>query len=118
MPYEAAKTKALLPIVSAFAAQPGGDFIRQLADQLLAAEEEMKNSRNAVGDSERALNKATADLESAQQTIVRLRNGVSGNAEMMTALQLIAKSSRGAQKIAQEALDKITAPANAEAGKS
>lgn len=118
MAYDPKKTKELLSIVGAHAAQPNGEYVQALAEQLTGAEVEIRNALGAAAQAEKEAAKATSELETAQQTIVRLRNGTAGYTEMLLALQTIAKSPKGAQKLAQQAVDAATVAKPVEAAKA
>lgn len=118
MPYEKNKARELLSIAQAHASQPNGEFVLSLADQLIGAQAEITLALGAAAQSEKELNRVTSELETAQQTIVRLRNGTAGYTEMLLALQTIAKSPKGAQKLAQQAVEAATTTKAAEAPKT
>lgn len=104
MPYDSTKTRNLLTISGAFAGQPGGEYIQEIAAQLREAEAEIVVAHDARKKAESEANRFSAELENAQTAVRRLREGNAGYNDMLTALQMIAKSSRGAQKLAADTL--------------
>lgn len=119
MPYDPKKARELLSIAQAHSNQPNGEFVLAMADQLIGAQAEISAALGAASQSEKEVSRLTTELESAQQTVVRLRNGTAGYTEMLLALQAIAKSPKGAQKLAAMAVEVATkTPAATEAPKS
>jgi hypothetical protein len=73
MPYDPAKTRNLLTITGAFAGQPGGEYINDLAAQLRDAEGEITAANQAKLKAEGDANRYAAELATMQATMRQLR---------------------------------------------
>lgn len=105
--YDPKKARDYLKVAGAYESHPLGEFIRELAGQLTLAEEALGEMRGAVAAATNARNKAEGDIETAQATIHRLRNGATGATgmnELIDALKAIARNPKGAKAVATEAL--------------
>jgi chromosome segregation ATPase len=107
MPYDPNKSKSLLRIIGAYDQHPFGDTIKQLGTLLKEAEGEISEANRRASDSETRLGKVETDLEVAQQTVRRLRNGSSGLNDAIDALKSISLNPKGASKVAKTVLDKM-----------
>jgi hypothetical protein len=105
--YDPKKTRDYLKVAGGFESHPLGEFVAALAAQLTLAEEALGDMRGEVTTAINARNKAEGDLETAQATIHRLRNGATGMNELIDALKAIARNPKGAKAVATEALAKV-----------
>lgn len=104
MPYDSSKIRDLLRAAPAHGRMPNAEFVLELADQLLESEKQIAIEGAKV-------NKAhgeTSALQIRYDTLVaaerKLRESTVGHEQMVAALRQIAKSPKGAQKIAAETL--------------
>ncbi len=108
MSYDHNITRDLLKISGAFNGQPSGEYIQAIADQLRLAETELAAMRDKLGQSESSVGRMASDLETAQQNVKRLRDGNSGMADVVKVLESISINPKGSQKIAKDALAKLS----------
>ena len=108
MSYDQNKTRDLLKISGAFNGQPSGEYIQAIAEQLRFAEAELSAMREKLGQSESSVGRLSTDLETAQQNVKRLRDGNSGMADVVKVLESISINPKGSQKIAKDALAKLS----------
>lgn len=107
MPYDPKAVREDLKLLGAYASHPMAEFVLKLGAHLTAAQEEISAARADGSAATSARNKAEGELEAAQATIHRLRNGATGMNELIDALKAIARNPKGAKAVATEALAKI-----------
>jgi chromosome segregation ATPase len=104
MPYDPKAVREDLKLLGAYASHPMAEFVLKLGAHLAAAQEEISAARADGAAATSARNKAEGELEAAQATIHRLRNGATGMNELIDALKAIARNPKGAAKVAKDAL--------------
>lgn len=104
MPYDSTKIRDLLRAAPQHRAMPNGEFVLDLSDQLLEAEKQVAIEAAKV----RKAHEETADVQRKLDDEVaahrKFRESATGHAQMVDALRAIAKSPKGAQKLALETL--------------
>ena len=118
MPYDHAKGHELRKTALAYAHTVMGEFVGQMAQQLLDAETEIKALTNGTADTraevEEASRRLMVESQAHRQTKEKLTGEIQAltaqKQELIVALSDIALDARGAKKIATDVLTKITAP--------
>lgn len=101
-----------LKVIGAYATHPMGEFIAKLGHYLELAQNEIVTAHRNAAAAIAARNKAEGELETARETIHRLRNGATGMAELIDTLKAISLNPKGAAKLAKETLAKVNGGAS------
>lgn len=115
MPYDTTKTQELLRVAQAYSHTVTGDYIGQLAIQLLDADKEILSFSNTVANARREAQEAdrkfVAESESHSATKLKLSEEIrilgEHKAAMMAAFESISADARGAKRIAAETIEKF-----------
>lgn len=104
MPYDSVKVRELLRSAPGHRQMPNGEYVASLAEQLSDAESALAVQAVQVRKAHEETAALQSRLDTEVENIRKLRAESQGHVGMVDALKSIAKSPKGAQKIAQQAL--------------
>lgn len=108
MPYDAAKSRALINTGKAYERLPGSDFVLELVKQLQEADNEMRDFAQTMGAKDLEVRQYKQLAQDERDALKRFREKSGpGFDAAVDALREIAAAVKGGKKIAQDALDKL-----------